>query len=286
MGHEAAGTVVGAGRAVKGFKPGNRIAAHPVHPCGKCSSCRSGVAHLCVNMAHFGLNIQGTCAEYFVVREDRARIIPDSVDFPVAALMEPVCVCLEALHQARLSEADTLLVVGDGPFGIIISLLASHRNLSKVVLAGHHDSRLSFTRGAVTTINTGKLDDPMQHIMQHVDHIGYDAVILAAGNQQAVKDGLELLRAKGRLVLFSAVTGQTPLDLFKVQLKELEIVGSCNDNNMIDQAAIFLSDKELGLDRLITHKFSIGQYEKVFALAESGKDLAIKVAFIFEEKCL
>jgi threonine dehydrogenase-like Zn-dependent dehydrogenase len=94
MGHEAAGTVVGMGVRVKGFKPGDRIAAHPVRPCYKCASCREGRAHLCDDMKHFGINMQGTFAEYFVVRHDRARRVPSQVSFETAALAEPVSVCL------------------------------------------------------------------------------------------------------------------------------------------------------------------------------------------------
>jgi len=52
-----------------------------------------------------------------VVRADRARIVPAHLDFAVAALMEPVCVCLEALRQTRLAPGETLLVIGDGPLG-------------------------------------------------------------------------------------------------------------------------------------------------------------------------
>src|SRR5258708_3295744 len=63
MGHEGAGTVAAVGAGVGGFKPGDRVAAHPVHLCGRCAVCRSGLAHLCPDMTHFGLSIPGTMAE-------------------------------------------------------------------------------------------------------------------------------------------------------------------------------------------------------------------------------
>src|SRR5690606_9956854 len=77
MGHEGAGTVVAAGESVTGFAPGDRVATHPVHPCGQCDACHGGAAHLCRNMGHFGLNMPGTFAEYYLVRQDRARRLPD-----------------------------------------------------------------------------------------------------------------------------------------------------------------------------------------------------------------
>jgi threonine dehydrogenase-like Zn-dependent dehydrogenase len=70
LGHEGAGTVVGIG---------DRVAAHPVIPCGQCEECQRGIAHLCRNMGHLGLDRDGVFAEYFTIRADRARRLPDKV---------------------------------------------------------------------------------------------------------------------------------------------------------------------------------------------------------------
>ncbi|MBN1580693.1 MAG: alcohol dehydrogenase catalytic domain-containing protein, partial [Anaerolineae bacterium] len=70
LGHEGAGTVVAVGNRVSSFRVGDRVAAHPVHPCGQCHNCRRGWGHLCASMAHFGLNRPGTFAQYFPVRAD------------------------------------------------------------------------------------------------------------------------------------------------------------------------------------------------------------------------
>ena len=89
MGHEGAGTVAALGAGVQGLEPGDRVAAHPVHPCGRCPVCLNGLAHLCPNMTHFGLSMPGTMAEYFLVREDRVRRLPPGTDLSLAALVEP-----------------------------------------------------------------------------------------------------------------------------------------------------------------------------------------------------
>ena len=280
MGHEAAGTVAALGGAVKGFEVGDRIAAHPVHPCGKCDNCREHRAHLCSDMRHFGINMQGTFAEYFVVRHDRARVVPRSVAFTTAALAEPVSVCLEALEQARLAKGARLLVVGDGPFGVLIARLASALGLAKIVVAGHHDFRLSQI-GSAIGINTNDVPDVTAALMTEAAGRGYDAMILAVGSARAVETGLECLVAKGRCVIFSAIPGKTPIDLFRLHVKELEIIGACNDNDMLDRAVAMLSDEPLGLAGLVTHCLSLEEYEKAFALAETGREEAMKVAFIF-----
>lgn len=282
LGHEGAGTVLRVGGRVTRFRPGDRVAAHPVHPCGRCGNCLGGMRHLCSSMRHFGLNMQGTFAERFVVREDRARLVPAHVPFTTAALAEPVCVCLEALAQARLRDGGALLIIGDGPFGVMIARLARRLRLRKVVVAGHHDFRLSFARGAAT-VNTGRLPDPVAALRAEAGPAGYDGVILAVGSAGAVQLGLLLLRARGRLVVFSAVPGACPVDMFAVHVRELEIVGACNDDERLGQAIEMLSDGRLGLGELVTHRFAMDDYRQAFRLAEAGREEAMKVAFVFGE---
>lgn len=283
LGHEGAGTVVSVGRKVSGFSPGDRAAAHPVHPCGRCPNCLDGLAHLCSAMGHFGINMQGTFAECFVVRADRARLVPPAVPLSAAALTEPVCVCLEALARARLPERGTLLVIGDGPFGAIIARLAAALPLQKTVIAGRHDFRLSFA-GSAQKVNTSRAADIRGELLALTDGRGFDAVVVAVGTPQAARQGLALLKARGRLVVFSAIPGDTPIDLFSVHVRELEVVGACNDEDKLDEALAWLAGPGLGLERLVTHEFPLSRHYEAFELAESRHDQAMKVGFVFGQE--
>jgi len=280
MGHEGAGTVAAVGAAVRDFAVGDRVATHPVHPCLRCETCRRGLAHLCPHMAHFGVSLPGTFAEYYIVRQDRARRIGRDVDFAVAALAEPVCVCLEALERAALAPGSRLLILGDGPFGLLIARLARLRGVSRVVIAGRHDFRLGFAGNAVK-INTKKQRDVLAALRAAADGGEYDAAILAVGSAEAVTQGIELLGPRGRLVVFSAVPGMTPVDLLRVHVKELQIVGACNDRDMLDEAVSLVTDPQLDVAGLVTHRFALEQYEQAFELAAKGREEAVKVAFVF-----
>jgi threonine dehydrogenase-like Zn-dependent dehydrogenase len=297
IGHEGAGTVAQAGQDVRGFQVGDRVATHPVHPCGACQACHDGASHLCLEMEHFGINLPGTMAEYYLVRQDRARLIPASVDFALATLAEPVSVCLEALAQARLAPGQRLLVVGDGPFGVLIARLAKQIDLSARVIAGFSDFRLSYARGAAV-VNTAQSPDPVRAMLAACDgagyddagyddagydDAGYDAVIIAAGSPRAFADGLKCLKPKGRLVVFASIHGETPVDLFEVQFKELEIIGSCNDQERFDEAVSTLSDPDLALSELVTHRLPLEAFAQGLHLAEFGLDEALKVSLVFPE---
>lgn len=277
LGHEGAGTVAAVGSAVRGFAPGDRVVTHPVHPCGGCEACRTGMAHLCQEMGHFGLNMPGTFAEYYVVREDRARPIPDDVPFSAAALFEPICVCLEALAQAQLTPGQRLLIIGDGPFGLLMARLALKIGLDRVVLAGHTDFRLAHAGGA-QTVNTAGVPDAVDALLAANGKAEYDAIILATESKAAVADALIALRRKGRLVIFASLLGQTPVDLMTVQTKELEIVGACNDDNRLDDALAYLVAHHGALEELVTHTFALEHFQAALDLAATGQDRAIKVA--------
>ena len=280
FGHEGAGTVAAVGVAVQGFRPGDRIATHPVHPCRACRACQEGLEHLCPHMQHFGINLPGTMAEYYVVRQDRARKIPDTVDFPLASLAEPVSVCLEALAQARLTKGGSLLIVGDGPFGVLIARLASTLDLAKIVIAGRHTFRLSFA-GQAVQINTRSVADPLRAMQEAAPSLGYDAAILAVGTSQAFSECLQCLKPKGRLVVFSAIPEATPVDLFSVHVRELEIIGACNDQERFDAAVQMLADPRLSLASLITHRLPLHAFRQALRLAESGREEAMKVTLVF-----
>lgn len=279
MGHEAAGVVAAVGSKVNDFKPGDRVATHPVHPCYRCTACNDGLSHLCLNMGHFAFNRPGTFAEFYTVRQDRARKIPASLDSKTAALAEPVAVCLEAFAQARLKAGERLLVLGDGPFGILIAQLAVERGDVEVVIGGHHDWRLAFAQGA-TPVNTRKAADPVE-TLRTAGAGGYHAVIVAVSRADAYHRALKVLHPRGRAVVFSPVAGDTPVDLTLVHMKELEIVGAVNDLNRFDEAVRLLSKPDCRLGRIVTHAFPVTDFRQALALAEGGRDEAMKVALVF-----
>jgi threonine dehydrogenase-like Zn-dependent dehydrogenase len=277
FGHEGAGTVAAIGPGASGFAVGDRVATHPVHSCGQCVSCKSGMAHLCDRMRHFGLNMQGTMADYFVVGADRARRVVPAVPFTAAALAEPICVCLQAIHQARVGPKSRLLIIGDGPFGVLMSWLARSQGLGSITMTGEHDFRL-----AAATVDD-RINIHRSDAQQQLQSLGpFDAAILAVGNGKAAQQGLAMIRPKGRLVIFSAVNDPTPLDLLRVHIKELEIVGACNDEDRLDDAVARLAAAPDQFARLVTHRFPLEKYEQAFALAAEGHDKALKVAFNFE----
>jgi len=281
LGHEGAGAVAAVGDQVRGFAVGDHVAAHPVVPCGRCESCRRGFRHLCDHMGHLGLDRDGTFAEYFAIRADRARVLPDSVDASVGALLEPVAVCLEAVHRASIGPRDGVLVVGDGPFGIIISRLCLQQHPRCAILVGHHDFRLNQVP-EFTQLNAKRLPDLPAAVLEASGGQGVDVAIAAAGTPESARLCLDSLRPRGRVVVFASISEPVPVDLFRLQFRELAILGSCNDDELVDEALGHLSDPRLRLDSLITHRVPFPEWRRALALASERKEGALKVAITFE----
>ena len=269
LGHEAAGVVVARGMEGGELAPGTRVAVHPVVPCGQCEECGRGFGHLCSRLGHLGHDRDGAFAEYFLQRADRVRPLPEGVPATVGALLEPVAVCLEAVARAGKVRGRDVLVAGDGPFGNIIARLALRAGARRVIVAGRQPFRLQQIRGAETTGIAPKA--------------AVDIAILAVSSSEAAISCLAALRPRGRLVIFSALPETSALDLFSLHVRELEIVGACNDEERLDEALEYLSDPALALREIVTHELSFAQWPEAFALARDGHDRALKIALTFPQ---
>lgn len=280
MGHEASGIVEEVGPGVEGFQAGDEVCTHPVMPCGRCDSCLRGLPHLCDDMEHLGLNRGGAFAEFFAIRADRVRKKPENLSFAAASLTEPVSVCIEAIERGNVRKGSKVLILGDGPFGILCSKLLKEYEPGQVILSGHHPFRLAMADAI--GINEREEPDLHQRILELTGGEGVDTAILCVGTSRAVDTAIEALRARGTLSVFSAVNPAPAVNLFKVHTKELSICGSCNDQGFMDRAIGCLGQVPEDFERLITHRLPFEEWERAFALAEHGKEEAVKVSLLFE----
>jgi 2-desacetyl-2-hydroxyethyl bacteriochlorophyllide A dehydrogenase len=270
LGHEAAGVVIAHGKEAEPIPLGTRVAVHPVVPCGQCSECERGFGHLCAHMGHLGLDRDGAFAEFFLQRSDRVRAIPEAMPATVGALLEPVAVCLQALARAGTIADREVLIAGDGPFGNLIARLAKRRGARRVMVVGREPWRLERIRNAETS------SEPPARA-------SFDVTILAVSSAEAAASCLSALRPRGRLVIFSALSEAPAIDWFSVHVRELEIVGACNDEERLDEALHCLDDSSLALHELVTHTLPFARWREAFALAREGHDHALKVALTFPE---
>lgn len=281
IGHEVAGVIADLGAAVRGFIKGDRVALNPPVPCRKCKICGRGLEHLCRNTKHIGAHVNGGFAEYVLIDYRNAYKIPDEVSFQEASLTEPIAVCLEGLAQSGGVKDRTVVIFGDGPFGLIFSYLAQIDGAAAVTLVGHHDKRLKrVASGGITTINSLR-DECFPRIMDATKGDGVDIVIDTTASAKVIRGALEMLGERGTLVLFSHYEGEISLNAGLILMRELKIVGSERSLNLFPKALALMRGKKIDARGLITHHYKIDEFHKAMEAIENNKEESIKAIIEF-----
>jgi alcohol dehydrogenase/L-iditol 2-dehydrogenase len=245
LGHEFCGEVAAAGRNVKGFREGDRVASETAaRICGECIYCRTGEYNLCPKRLGFGYGLDGAMAELVRVPARCLHHLPASVPFEKAALAEPCCVAYNATCvKTQVRPGDSVLVIGPGPVGLLCLVMAKLAGAAWLGIAGlSQDARrlaLAQSLGAHVTIN-GDERDPMEVVRAVGDGFGVDVVMDASGASAALKLALQAVRPGGQIGKVG--WGPQPLDFSLDPLvgKAIRLQGSFSHNYPIWERVIGL----------------------------------------------
>lgn len=231
LGHEVAGTVAEVGEGVSAFSPGERVAVHYFHPCGRCRQCRSGQEHLCDQPKGFlAFVTDGGFAEYVAVPETALARVPDELSLEHAA---PLCcsatTALHALHVSGLGTGDTAVVYGCG--GVGLQLVQALRLAGvRVIAVSRSPAKLERARelGADVTINAREGAVATQ-VKEAADGQGAEAVFELVGTAESMPEALGSLAKAGALVFVGYSFDRldlSPLDLVVPETRILSSVGN------------------------------------------------------------
>src|SRR5437868_2658691 len=236
FGHEMAGRVVAMGEGVKNFAVGDRVMVFHHIPCGECYYCWKKVFAQCPVYKKVGATAGfepsgGGFAEYirvmdWVVRRGVVKI-PDHVSYEQASFIEPVNTCLKAIQAVQLQSDETVLVIGQGPVGLILAALAK-RTGATVVTSDLYPQRLKISESfrLQHNVNAG-LEDPAQRVNELTGGRGADAVILATAGNSLIKPAMDATRPGGRIMLFAQTQrGEGAIDPAAVCGVEKRLMGS------------------------------------------------------------
>lgn len=281
-GHEGCGTVTAVGTGVSSLREGDRVTLNPVQICGRCYCCTSGIEHLCLNTRHLGSReTAGTWAELVAIDEGNAHRVPDGVSFTQAALTEPTAVCYQSFRRAGLSAGDSVLILGDGPFGFLHAQIAAAMGAGTVICAGHYDQRLSRIRrrtGAVVC-NT-RSQDLSEVLSAEVGSPGVDVAVEATGSGAAPSVGLRALRPRGTLVVFSYVWEPEPLEMGLIHMQELNVLGSCRSQNAFDTCLSLMAQGTVDTEALVDMSVPMRDYAAALERLRADKAGTFKAVLL------
>lgn len=284
LGHEVSGTIAELAEDVTGLAVGDRIAISPSRPCHACSYCERGLFNHCLNMRFYGSampmpHIQGAFREELVADASQCHVISPEVPAELAAFAEPLSVALHALKRAGDIAGKRVLVTGCGPIGALAVLAAKSRGAGLVVVTDviDHVLDIASSTGADRAINVAEHNDWIDTF--RADEDGFDVMIEASGNQQALRTGLEVLRRRSVLVQVG-LGGDASLPLNLLVAKEIDLRGAFRFHAEFAEAVALINAGTLDLQALLSARFSVDRAEQAFEMA-GDRTRAMKVQIDF-----
>ena len=288
FGHETSGVVVAVGSNVIQFSPGDRVMVFHHIPCGECYYCRHKTFAQCETYKKVGCTAGfepsgGGFAEYvrvmdWIVTNGTVRI-PDGISFEQACFVEPVNTCMKGIERMALEGDETVFVIGQGPIGIILSVLAKRAG-ARVITSDLYSQRLTISKdfGLENCIDASRTN-PIQEVRRQTQGRGADAAILAVGGNGLIGSGVNAVRPGGRVLLFAQTQhGEAVFDPAAVCMDEKTLVGSYSASvDLQDESVRFVMGGEMALERLISHRFSLAQAAEALELAAQPQPTSMKI---------
>lgn len=267
-GHEPAGDVVEVGPGVTSVAVGDRVAIYLAIGCGHCPHCLSGEMMLCPTWRCVGFDVDGGDADYVVVPALNCLKLPDSMSYEVGAVSTDM-IGTQYHTQKRLgiSGTDTLAVFGMGPMGSAAVLIGKARG-ARVIAVDILDARLDLARelGADVIVNSAS-EDPVARLRELTDGEGVHATIDCSGNPAAQNAALDATRKRGTVAFVgeSRSTAINPSD--QLLRKLLTVIGAWYFPVWeYPEIARFIVDRQLTVEKLITHRFGLDDAPEAFRL--------------------
>jgi L-iditol 2-dehydrogenase len=288
FGHETSGVIAAAGSGVRRFHPGDRVMVFHHIPCGSCYYCRHKTFAQCETYKKVGCTAGfepsgGGFAEFVRVMDwivERGTVpIPADVSFEQACFVEPVNTCMKGIETLRLEHGETVLVMGQGPIGIILAFLAQRAG-ARVITSDLHPRRLTISKSFnLTSPVDASRADTVRHVREMTEGRGADVVILAVGGNGLIRPAMDAARPGGRVLLFAqTVHGETTIDPAAVCVDEKALLGSYSASVELQEESVrFVMQREMNCERLISHRFPLSRSVEALNLAAHPQPESMKV---------
>jgi L-iditol 2-dehydrogenase len=288
FGHETSGIVAAVGANVRDFDPGDRVVVFHHIPCRQCFYCQNKTFAQCATYKKVGCTAGfepsgGGFAEYvrvmdWIVEHGTVRI-PDGVSFEQACFVEPVNTCMKGIEALRLRRGENVLTIGQGPIGIILSVLARRAGAS-LITSDLYAQRLKIgsTFGLERTIDASQAN-LVDRVRELTAGRGADAVILAVGVNALVRTAMDAARPGGRVLLFAQTQhGEAVIDPAAICVDEKTLVGSYSASvDLQEESVRFVMNREMDLERLISHRFPLAESAAALDLAAHPQPSSMKI---------
>jgi L-iditol 2-dehydrogenase len=288
FGHETSGLVAAVGAGVRNFKSGDRVVVFHHIPCRQCYYCRHQTFAQCPMYKKVGCTAGfepsgGGFAQYvrvmdWIVEQGTVKI-PDGISFEQACFVEPVNTCMKGIEALRLVPGETVLAVGQGPIGIILSVLA-RRAGATVITSDLYPERLRIGKSLrFEHLIDASQQDVVRSVREQTEGRGADAVILAVASNSLIRPAMDATRSGGRVLLFAQTQrGEVVIDPAAICVDEKALVGSYSASvDLQEESVRFVMNREMDLEKLISHRFPLQDSARALELAAHPQPASMKI---------
>jgi L-iditol 2-dehydrogenase len=288
FGHETSGVVAAVGEGIQTYRPGDRVMVFHHIPCRQCFYCQNKTFAQCSTYKKVGCTAGfepsgGGFAEYvrvmdWIVEHGTVRI-PDGVSFEQASFVEPVNTCMKGIEALRLRRGETVLAIGQGPIGIILSVLARKAGASLITSDLYPERlRIGSSFGLELTVDAARAN-VVEQVRELTGGRGADAVILAVGGNSLIRTAMDAARPGGRVLLFAQTQhGEALIDPAAICVDEKTLVGSYSASVDLQQESVrFVMNREMDLERLVSHRFPLSESPQALDLAAHPQPSSMKI---------
>jgi threonine dehydrogenase-like Zn-dependent dehydrogenase len=267
LGHEGAGIIAELGAAVNGLSVGDRVAFEPLGGCGICHNCRTGNKNMCSDWNHVGITDDGTFAEYMVIPAKQIHLLPDSIDFADAALLEPLGLVARSIEHVRPQVGETAVIIGPGTVGLLHLQVLKASGVTRIIVIGLESDKIRFEiakeLGATHIVNAST-EDPVEAVLEITKGLGADILVETASSPKVWDYMLDLVASKGRLSCFGLYP-EAKFQPLKVIRSGITIYGDVAflERHFI-QAINWLETGKVSGQALVTKRFSLDEAELAF----------------------
>jgi 2-desacetyl-2-hydroxyethyl bacteriochlorophyllide A dehydrogenase len=266
IGHELVGTLAA---DVGDLAAGQAVFANPMMHCGTCDACSRGLVHVCERLRSVGIDRPGAACARVLVPTGGLYALPDGVALGDAALVEPLAVCVRALRRSGCAPGERVHVIGGGPIGCLLALLAVDAGAGEVTLSEPSATRRALAAGlGIATLDPER---PVPSADVVFDATGVPTVAASLGRWA---------RAQARVVVVGAYPPvPAPVDLLRVMFAELSLVGTrIYTRADISTAIELVAAGRLGLDRLVSEIVPLAEGVRAIEALRAGTALKLLVA--------
>ncbi len=272
VGHEFVGRVAEIGSNVHDFKPGDLVSGEGHVVCGRCRNCLAGRRHLCMRTSGVGVNRPGAYAEYLSIPVTNLWYCDPHIPLDILTCFDPLG---NATHTALSFDVlgEDVLITGAGPIGCMAAAIARHAGARYVVVTDVIPYRLKLAKkmGATLTLDVRKqtIADAQKKLGMKE---GFDVGLEMSGNSEALRSMLANMCHGGKIAMLGILETETAIDWDLVVFNGLTIKGIYG-REMYETWYKMTVMIQSGLDirPMITHRFNYTEYEKAFAVMQSGK---------------